>query len=159
MTVFVQNGTSHSHGYGEGSPTPRDLIRITRRIIGRDSFKDSYWRKLSKMAEQNYKELQLRRGTSVENAAFTGKMAEPVYLTDTKEVAVHDGSTPGGTILQNKLTFDSTPTANSNNPVTSDGVYDALATKQNKLTFDSTPTANSNNPVTSDGVYDALATK
>ena len=159
MTVFVQNGTSHSHGYGEGSPTPRDLIRITRRIIGRDSFKDSYWRKLSKMAEQNYKELQLRRGTGVENAAFTGKMAEPVYLTDTKEVAVHDGSTPGGTILQNKLTFDSTPTTNSNNPVTSDGVYDALATKQDKLTFDSTPTANSNNPVTSQGIKAAIDAK
>lgn len=31
-----------------------------------------------------------------------------------------------------------------------------LNQKQNKLTFDNTPTENSNNPVTSDGIYDAL---
>lgn len=31
-----------------------------------------------------------------------------------------------------------------------------LATKQDKLTFDSTPTANSTNPVTSDGIYSAF---
>ena len=32
-----------------------------------------------------------------------------------------------------------------------------LAQKQNKLTFDNTPTEDSTNPVTSDGVYTALA--
>lgn len=60
---------------------------------------------------------------------------------------------------QNTLTFDSTPTDGSSNPVTSDGIYDALATKQSTLTFDSAPTDGSNNPVTSNGVYDALAGK
>lgn len=35
---------------------------------------------------------------------------------------------------QDALTFDSTPTNGSSNPVTSDGVYDALSAKQNKLT-------------------------
>ena len=35
--------------------------------------------------------------------------------------------------LQTQLTFDSTPTQNSTNPVTSGGVYSALANKQNTL--------------------------
>ena len=34
--------------------------------------------------------------------------------------------------------------------------YQELNTKQNKLTFDNTPKNNSNNPVTSNGIYDAL---
>jgi hypothetical protein len=42
---------------------------------------------------------------------------------------------------QNTLTFDSTPTNGSTNPVTSDGVFDALALKQDTLT----------NPVTGTG--------
>ena len=36
---------------------------------------------------------------------------------------------------------------------------DAMATKQDILTFDDTPTNGSNNPVKSNGIYDALATK
>ena len=60
---------------------------------------------------------------------------------------------------QNTLTFDDTPTENSNNPVTSDGVKTALDGKQNTLTFDNTPKANSNNPVKSGGVYTALSGK
>lgn len=35
---------------------------------------------------------------------------------------------------QDKLTFDTAPTANSNNPVKSGGIYDALASKQDNLT-------------------------
>lgn len=57
---------------------------------------------------------------------------------------------------QDKLTFDSTPTAGSTNPVTSGGVKTALDGKQNTLTFDSTPTAGSTNPVTSGGVANAI---
>lgn len=57
---------------------------------------------------------------------------------------------------QNALTFDNTPTINSGNPVTSDGIYRALQEKQSALTFDSTPTQYSTNPVTSGGVYDAI---
>ena len=60
---------------------------------------------------------------------------------------------------QDKLTFDSTPTENSGNPVTSGGVFSALAQKQNTLTFDNSPTSSSNNPVKSGGVYTALAGK
>ena len=59
-------------------------------------------------------------------------------------------------LKQDELTFDSTPTSGSGNPVTSGGIYTALAAKQNNLTFDSTPTANSNNPVTSGGIKTAL---
>ena len=64
---------------------------------------------------------------------------------------------------QNILTFDSTPTANSTNPVTSGGVktaVDELQTeinkKQNTLTFDSAPTENSTNPVMSGGIKTAI---
>lgn len=57
---------------------------------------------------------------------------------------------------QPTLTFDNTPTANSNNPVKSSGIKSyvdtGLSGKQNVLTFDSTPTADSANPVTSGGV-------
>lgn len=57
---------------------------------------------------------------------------------------------------QTKLTFDNTPTQSSNNPVTSGGVYTALAGKQDNLTFDNVPTANSDNPVKSGGIFDVL---
>lgn len=58
---------------------------------------------------------------------------------------------------QEKLTFDSAPTAGSTNPVTSGGVKTALDGKQNTLTFDATPTAGSTNPVTSGGIATAIA--
>lgn len=54
------------------------------------------------------------------------------------------------------LPVDATPTSGSTNPVSSDGVFDALAGKQATLTFDSTPTSGSTNPVTSGGVYTGL---
>ena len=60
---------------------------------------------------------------------------------------------------QDVLTFDSTPTTSSTNPVTSGGVKTALDAKQNTLTFDSAPTASSTNPVTSGGVKTALDAK
>jgi hypothetical protein len=57
---------------------------------------------------------------------------------------------------QDALTFDSTPTANSDNPVKSKGIKSyvdtGLSGKQDALTFDSTPTANSDNPVKSKGI-------
>jgi hypothetical protein len=51
---------------------------------------------------------------------------------------------------------DTTPTASSDNLITSGGVAAALAGKQDALTFDTTPTANSTNPVTSGGVKAAI---
>jgi len=83
---------------------------------------------------------------------------------------------------QGTLTFDSTPTAGSTNPVTSGGIQAAIAeaalsgqvdlsgyatvsamntalsAKQDTLTFDSAPTANSSNPVTSGGIKSAIET-
>lgn len=57
------------------------------------------------------------------------------------------------------LNPDTTPTADSDNFVTSGGVKAALDGKQDALTFDTTPTAGSTNPVTSDGVKKALDAK
>lgn len=54
------------------------------------------------------------------------------------------------------LNPDTTPTADSDNLVTSGGVKTALDAKQDALTFDTTPTANSTNPVTSGGVKAAI---
>ena len=34
-----------------------------------------------------------------------------------------------------------------------------ISAKQDKLTFDSTPTSGSSNPVTSDGIYQAISTR
>lgn len=56
-------------------------------------------------------------------------------------------------------TFDSVPTTNSKNPVTSDGIYTALQDKQDTLTFDTAPTSGSTNPVQSGGIYSALGNK
>ena len=55
-----------------------------------------------------------------------------------------------------EITIDSNPTQGSTNPVSSGGVYTALAGKQATLTFDDRPTASSTNPVTSGGVRTAI---
>jgi len=54
---------------------------------------------------------------------------------------------------QDRLTFDTTPTENSQNPVQSGGIFSALASKQDKLTFDLQPTQYSTNPVVSGALY------
>ena len=54
---------------------------------------------------------------------------------------------------QDKLTFDTTPTENSQNPVQSGGIFAALASKQDKLTFDQQPTQYSTNPVVSGALF------
>ena len=58
--------------------------------------------------------------------------------------------------LQLSGVMDNTPTANSNHPTKSSGVYTALAGKQATLTFDNAPTNGSNNPVKSSGIYNAI---
>lgn len=60
--------------------------------------------------------------------------------------------------------WDTTPTAGSTKPVTSYGIYSALANKistysNNPDFWDITPRNGSNKPVTSDGIYDALEDK
>lgn len=58
-----------------------------------------------------------------------------------------------------QMTVDSVPTDGSSNPVSSNGVYDALALKQDTMTVDAAPTQSSTNPVQSGGVYSALGGK
>ena len=41
-------------------------------------------------------QLQLRKGTKVQNDAFTGAEGELTYVSDTKSLRIHDGSTQGG---------------------------------------------------------------
>lgn len=60
-----------------------------------------------------------------------------------------------GVESQNDFTFTISQTLDDNDLIT----RSELATKQNALTFDSVPTDGSMNPVESNGVYDALATK
>lgn len=57
------------------------------------------------------------------------------------------------------VSVDSAPTSGSTNPISSGGVYTALANKQDTLTFDDVPTDASDNPVKSGGVYNSLADK
>jgi len=58
---------------------------------------------------------------------------------------------------QDILTFDSTPTASSTNPVTSGGIKIALDAKQDALIFDNEPTYASENIVSSGAVYEAVS--
>lgn len=41
-------------------------------------------------------QVQFRRGTAAQTAAFTGAVGEVTVNTDTHQVHVHDGLTPGG---------------------------------------------------------------
>ena len=43
--------------------------------------------------------LQLRKGTTAQNTAFTGANGELTYDTENKQIRVHDGSTAGGKII------------------------------------------------------------
>lgn len=54
------------------------------------------------------------------------------------------------------LGIDSALSSTSDNAVKNKAVYAALGTKQDILTFDTAPTSNSTNPVTSDGIKTAL---
>ena len=48
------------------------------------------------------KQIQLRRGTTTENNAFKGALGELTYDTQKKELRVHDGSTVGGKVVDDK---------------------------------------------------------
>ena len=45
------------------------------------------------------KQWQIRRGTAAENDIFTGAQGEVTMCTDTNELRIHDGVTPGGHII------------------------------------------------------------
>lgn len=65
------------------------------------------------------KQLQLRRGTTVQNDAFTGAIGELTMDTDTKQLRLHDGATLGGVKIPSDATADyvvefQAPTAGNN---------------------------------------------
>lgn len=72
-------------------------------------------------------------------------------LVDTDEFAIDDLN--GNT---NKVTLRGLKMAAGGETYTKTQIDELLALKENKLTFDSAPTDGSTNPVTSNGVYDAL---
>lgn len=72
------------------------------------------------------KRIQLRRGTTAQHSSFTGAIGELTMDTDKKILKLHDGTTVGGV---NFVEVDATPTDGSNNPVSSNGVFDALVGK------------------------------
>ena len=57
---------------------------------------------------------------------------------------------------QDTLTFDEEPTEGSGNVVSSGVLYEKLENIQQALTFDDVPTEGSDNPVKSGGIYEAL---
>ena len=79
-------------------------------------------------------QVQLRRGTSSQNASFVGRAGELIYTTDTKRLFVHDGTTAGGTeigSLSSLATVATTGSYNdlSNLPTLFSGSYNDLDDK------------------------------
>ena len=59
------------------------------------------------------KQLQLRRGTTVQNDAFTGAMGELTLDTDTGVIRVHDGDAQGGAEFIDAVVAFQKPTADN----------------------------------------------
>jgi hypothetical protein len=54
----------------------------------------------------NTKRVQIRKGTELEHAAFTGALAEITYDTDKGVIRMHDGTTTSGfEVLKARLTY------------------------------------------------------
>ena len=72
--------------------------------------------------KNNARAVQHRRGTAAQNDDFTGLPGEITIDLDNKSIRVHDGTTPGGTMLARQSTLDAadyvvawqTPTAENN---------------------------------------------
>ena len=60
-------------------------------------------------------QVQLRRGTSSQNASFVGRAGELIYTTDTKRLFVHDGTTAGGTEIGSLSSLATVATTGSYN--------------------------------------------
>ena len=90
---------------------------------------------------------------------LTSTLLDAVPTADSTNPVASNGVFDALATKQNTLTFDNAPTSGSINPVTSGGIKTALDAKQDTLTFDSTPTADSNNPVTSQGIKAAIDAK
>ena len=58
--------------------------------------------------------IQLYRGTTAQNDAFTGAAGEVTVDTQTHELRVHDGSTVGGHIIYTKTKVDTALSGKAN---------------------------------------------
>ena len=123
---------------------------------------------VSKDAEGNtvYSRYKYVEGTgwvfeyNLNNSSFTAAQWAAIQSGITAMLVAKLNNLPTNDVLQqligtkqDKLTFDTTPTANSHNPVESGGVKVALDAKQDKLTFDQQPTQYSTNPVVSGSLF------
>jgi hypothetical protein len=106
--------------------------------------------------KENGKGLSTNDYTTAEKSKLAGVATGATAYTDAMAVSANASAIAA---KQNTLTFDSSPTSGSVNPVTSGGVFNALGNKQNTLTFDATPTNGSTNPVTSGGIFAAIGNK
>lgn len=87
---------------------------------------------------------------SAKTTAYSAKAAAEQASTDVQEMQLAlEGK-------QDALTFDSSPTAGSDNPVTSDGIYKAIQAGSGRITLDDTVKPNSKNGVKSSGIYTAI---
>lgn len=87
---------------------------------------------------------------SAKTTADAAKAAAEQASTDVQEMQLAlEGK-------QDALTFDSSPTSGSDNPVTSDGIYKAIQAGSGTITLDDTVTPNSHNGVKSSGIYTAI---
>ena len=59
------------------------------------------------------RQIQIRRGTATENDAFTGAIGEITMDTTNNTLRIHDGTTPGGTVLAKKSEIPSQQTINT----------------------------------------------
>ena len=81
-----------------------------------------------------------------------------ISSNNTRSSAIEGDITALQTGKQNTLTFDQSPTLNSGNPVTSDGIARAIAGATPTIDIDDVPTEGSTNAVSSNGVYQAIET-
>lgn len=58
--------------------------------------------------------LRLRRGTDAERQSITPKEGELIYVTDTKEIYVGDGSSQGGNLFNTSILYDAAPSLGGN---------------------------------------------
>jgi hypothetical protein len=75
--------------------------------------------------------VQLRRGTSAQNASFTGRPGEVIYTTDTKSLFVHDGTTAGGTEIGSLSSLATVATSGSYNDLSNTPTIPAAYTHPN----------------------------
>ena len=88
--------------------------------------------------------------SQAKTTADAAKTAADKATTDVQEMQLKlDGK-------QDSLTFDSAPTAGSDNPVTSDGIYEAIRSVGGTVVLDDTVTKDSQNGVKSSGIYTAV---